>query len=44
MRISEENIDYNTQRIIDERVNNPFLYAKNNVENDNKRLLMLGYI
>lgn len=44
MRINEENIDYNTQRIIDECIANPFLCVENDVENDNTRLMMLGYI
>lgn len=44
MRINEDNIDYNVQRLIDEYIDDPFMYAENDVENDNKRLLMLGYI
>ena len=44
MRINEDNIDYNVQRLIDEYIDDPFMYAENDVENDNKRLLMLGYV
>lgn len=44
MRINEDSIYYNAQRLINECIDNPFLYAENDVENDNKRLLMLGYI
>ena len=44
MRITEDNIDYNVQRILDEYIDDPFMYAENDVENDNKRLLILGYI
>ena len=44
MRIDQDNIYYNAQRLINECIDNPFMYAKNDVENDNIRLMMLGYI
>lgn len=44
MRINKDNINYYAEKLIDEYIDDPFLYAENDVENDNKRLLMLGYV
>lgn len=44
MRINEENIDYNVQRLIDENVACPYEYSEQKDDSDHTRLITLGYI
>jgi len=44
MRISEENISYNVQCLINEALVSPFEYAEQTDNADHQRLLILGYI
>lgn len=43
MRISAENIDYNTVRLIEENTD-PWALSGQSDDMDNERLIMLGYI
>ena len=43
MKISAENIDYNTVRMIDENTD-PWALSWQSDDMDNERLIMLGYI
>ena len=43
MKISAENIDYNTVRLIDENTD-PWALSGQSDDMDNERLIMLGYI
>ena len=43
MKISADNIDYNTVRLIDENTD-PWALSRQSDDTDNERLIMLGYI
>ena len=44
VKINEDNIDYNLQRLLDEYVASPFEYAEQSDDADHQRLLTLGYV
>ena len=44
MKISADNIDYNTVRLIDAIIVDPYMDAERTDNDDNRRILMLGEI